>query len=567
MDKVGTRTAISETRDGTNYRLLEYEYDNVYRLTEESETYHGGTPTVTGYAYDDAGNRISKIVGAATYTYVVDKLNRVTSYSDNNGTIATYTYDLNGNRATKTANSVTHTSTYDRDNRLVAVNDGSGNIFTASYDYRTRRYEKLENGSTTRYIYDGGVNVQEYAVDAQGQSSLTKQLIRGTGMGGGIGSVLYSETVSSGSVTNTEYFAYNAVGSVVALLNGSGTVTSTSDFEAFGSEVRNSGSTTETRKFCTKERDSSIGLDNFGFRYYDAELGRFVQRDPSGYPDGPNNYLYCHNNPINFVDPLGLEELNYQTTLFGTRVYDDGSIQVQTRLGYIAQTPIGHAMAIQGKFVRENTMPALKVASETFTPGHGEISDAITLADPKSSKVDKAIAAGSLYLGFGPLPNMGPVIRAGKKIFTKAFRKTADSKVTKKIFTKAFRKNADKIDDLTETAVNKLKKSGVDVDISPQQRGRIKEAEKLEQLGETKNTTKYRGDNGTNTIPDYVNKTDIGEIKDTKRLSNTKQIQAQREVAQNQGKNHVIQTGTKTRVSKRVERESIVVRNDDLGPQ
>ena len=160
------------------------------------------------------------------------------------------------------------------------------------------------------YIYDGGVNVQEYAVDAQGQSSLTKQLIRGTGMGGGIGSVLYSETVSSGSVTVTEYFAYNAVGSVVALLNGSGTVTSTSDFEAFGSEVRNSGSTTENRKFCIKERDSSIGLDNFGFRYYDADLGRFIQRDPSGYPDGPNNYLYCHNNPINFVDPLGLETID-----------------------------------------------------------------------------------------------------------------------------------------------------------------------------------------------------------------------------------------------------------------
>jgi RHS repeat-associated protein len=120
--------------------------------------------------------------------------------------------------------------------------------------------------------------------------------------------VLYSETVASGSVTNTEYFAYNAVGSVVALLNGSGVVTDTTDYEAFGKEVRTTGSTTENRKFCTKERDTSIGLDNFGFRYFDWELGRFTTRDPSGYPDGPNNYLYCHNNPINFVDPLGLEE-------------------------------------------------------------------------------------------------------------------------------------------------------------------------------------------------------------------------------------------------------------------
>jgi RHS repeat-associated protein len=201
---------------------------------------------------------------------------------------------------------VTHTYSYDLENRLIKVNDGSADIFTASYDYRTRRYEKLANSATTRYIYDGGVNVQEYAVDGQGQSSLTKQLIRGTGMGGGIGSALYSETVASGSVTNTEYFAYNAVGSVVALLNGSGVVTDTTDYEAFGKEVRSSGSSTENRKFCTKERDTSIGLDNFGFRYFDWELGRFTTRDPSGYPDGPNNYLYCHNNPINFVDPLGL---------------------------------------------------------------------------------------------------------------------------------------------------------------------------------------------------------------------------------------------------------------------
>jgi len=43
-----------------------------------------------------------------------------------------------------------------------------------------------------------------------------------------------------------------------------------------------------------------------GFRYYDPVLGRFLTRDPAGYPDGPNNYLYCNNNPINHIDPLGL---------------------------------------------------------------------------------------------------------------------------------------------------------------------------------------------------------------------------------------------------------------------
>ncbi|NOY35675.1 MAG: hypothetical protein GXP44_02020 [bacterium] len=64
---------------------------------------------------------------------------------------------------------------------------------------------------------------------------------------------------------NRAYFVYNAVGGVVAMTDSAAAVTSTSDYEVFGKVVRTTGSTTENRKFCTKERDTSIGLDNFGF--------------------------------------------------------------------------------------------------------------------------------------------------------------------------------------------------------------------------------------------------------------------------------------------------------------
>ena len=137
-------------------------------------------------------------------------------------------------------------------------------------------------------------------------------------MGGGIGSVLYTDSSvdgaddEDGESESRRFFIYNAIGSTVALTNTASAVMSADCYDAFGKVVASlSGSNDdENRKFCTKERSESIGLDNFGFRYYDYELGRFLTRDPLGYPDGPNNTLYCNNNPVNKFDPLGLKEKN-----------------------------------------------------------------------------------------------------------------------------------------------------------------------------------------------------------------------------------------------------------------
>jgi len=41
-------------------------------------------------------------------------------------------------------------------------------------------------------------------------------------------------------------------------------------------------------------------------RYYDPEIGRYISRDPAGYVDGLNVYLYVGNNPVNKWDPEGL---------------------------------------------------------------------------------------------------------------------------------------------------------------------------------------------------------------------------------------------------------------------
>ena len=171
-------------------------------------------------------------------------------------------------------------------------------------------------------------------------------------MGGGIGSVLYMERaqdttgvastvvdlydakgyLQNGDSLIPEYYAYNAVGSVVANTDQQGLTIRENDFDAYGNVTREQdwtsdnfpaefGGSQNDLLFSTKERDFSTGLDYFGFRYYDAVLGKFTTRDPSGYPDGPNNYLYCGNQPLDRIDPLGLwqEGGHYYTSYIVSR--------------------------------------------------------------------------------------------------------------------------------------------------------------------------------------------------------------------------------------------------------
>ncbi|MFJ4343673.1 RHS repeat-associated core domain-containing protein, partial [Streptomyces sp. NPDC088915] len=46
------------------------------------------------------------------------------------------------------------------------------------------------------------------------------------------------------------------------------------------------------------------GLYHLAARYYDANIGRFTQPDPSGQETNP--YLYAEGDPVNRIDPSGL---------------------------------------------------------------------------------------------------------------------------------------------------------------------------------------------------------------------------------------------------------------------
>jgi len=84
LGPAGNRTRVVETVDGQPERIVDYVYDDLYRLTRETVTVAGATVRIVDYTYDDVGNRLSMRVrdeaGSDTqWTYQYDDRDRLTS--------------------------------------------------------------------------------------------------------------------------------------------------------------------------------------------------------------------------------------------------------------------------------------------------------------------------------------------------------------------------------------------------------------------------------------------------------------------------------------------------------
>ena len=103
------------------------------------------------------------------------------------------------------------------------------------------------------------------------------------------------------------YYVINGQGDVSMLLNSDGNAVASYAFDAYGNQL--SGGTVENPfGYRGEYADAESGLIYLRARMYDPVTGRFLTEDPAH--DGDNWYVYCSNNPIVFVDPLGLFDYN-----------------------------------------------------------------------------------------------------------------------------------------------------------------------------------------------------------------------------------------------------------------
>jgi len=269
---------ISTITDASGTRT--FGYDLVDRLTSVIGS------ASESYGFDDVGNRTSSHL-STTYGYQSGQFNRLTST-----TSASYGFDANGNTTSSTQGANQWTYAWDHENRMTEATLAGGSAVTYVYDALGRRVRRYTTGNVedTKFTYDG----EDVLVDDDA-GTLTQYL-----NGEGIDNKLRSQTG-----TTVNYFLTDHLGSTNGLADSSGNVSSSSSYDSFGNPS-NAGFASRYQ-FTGREFDSFTGLQFSRARWYDPRIGRFISEDPIGFAAGDVNiYGYVANQPMKFIDPLGL---------------------------------------------------------------------------------------------------------------------------------------------------------------------------------------------------------------------------------------------------------------------
>ncbi|MBK7706817.1 MAG: hypothetical protein IPJ30_13865 [Acidobacteria bacterium] len=271
-----------------------YVYDSLNRLLSAEET-AGGTPAwKQTYSFDRYGNRRFDQANTsfpASFSNTAVS-NPTISTSNNRFTSGQgYTYDAAGNVLTDAEGRSFY---YDAENKQKEVKNASNQTIGLYYfDGDGRRVRKVTNTETVIFIFDAaGKLVAEYSTNL----SQTPQV---------------------------QYLTNDHLGTPRINTNENGAVVSRTDYMPYGEEIIGLGGRSTTDKYVADDvrqgftgylNDEETGLDYAQARMYKKELGRFTGVDPLltsasiSLPQTWNRYKYALNNPLLFVDPLGLYE-------------------------------------------------------------------------------------------------------------------------------------------------------------------------------------------------------------------------------------------------------------------
>ena len=321
-------STVMDKKGKSTKKTAAYTYDMLGRITRETKT---GREDIS-YTYDANNNRKQMTIGNKTTAYQYNKndelLRTDTLHTDTEkNDVVIYKNDKNGNQLATVNRSeipaeAKDTSYIDVDVTLGdnQLNDNVVNHYNAlnqltetltknykvsfTYDAEGLRTGKTVNGEKTIYVWDGDQMVMELSKGG----AVQKRYIRGNDL-------VYAD---KGENTEKTYYVTDMHGNVVQLLDESGNVTKTYEYDSFGNEVKPEKKDENPYRYCGEYYDKETEEVYLRARYYESSVGRFITRDTyTGESDEPLSlhlYTYCANDGVNMVDPSGHDAIWLQQT-------------------------------------------------------------------------------------------------------------------------------------------------------------------------------------------------------------------------------------------------------------
>ena len=331
-NRMGTRLASTGYTFGSSSRSFTYTYDDAGNIKSVMASDSAGML----YDYDGLGQLVKETpIGLTMYavTYAYDTAGNIRSITRGGTTFKSFGYtnpswpDL---LTSVTANGTTKDVLYEGQSQTSDV-PTSGNPVTYyngrdyHFDWSKGRQltEAVVGGQTVKYAYDmAGVRSSKQVGDTTyTYTTLSGKVMRQQWDGKTLefvyddGSQPFAMIYKHGSETELYYYLVNAQGDVAAILDSSGTMVASYNYDAWGScTVYNSSDAAigdlNPLRYRSYYYDAETGFYYLQSRYYDPAICRFINADTFATTDAngflsANMFAYCENNPVNYSDANG----------------------------------------------------------------------------------------------------------------------------------------------------------------------------------------------------------------------------------------------------------------------
>ena len=296
-----------------------YVYDSANQLVRENLYYGSGNSsnaTIT-YEYDIWGNLLNKKIYAYTvgtlgtaretvpYAYTNSAWkDQLTSYDGES-----ITYDASGNPTNYLGATLVWEGQRLKSYTPKDASSGRANSYVYSYDENGIRTRKTIGSTVTDYYYNGTLLMGTVKTKTNSDGSTTTSKLRFSYDANG-------KVVAVNYNGNYYYYLRNAQSDIVKLIDKTGATVVEYTYDSWGKLLSTSGSLASTLgknnpfRYRGYVYDEETGFYYVSSRYYDPEIGRFINADDIAYLGmrgltSYNLFAYCGNNPVMGYDPYG----------------------------------------------------------------------------------------------------------------------------------------------------------------------------------------------------------------------------------------------------------------------